>query len=118
MIGFRAETGQDLSPLPFGQPFERTRPLTFHFREAVEGTDPDNAQSFFQPAPVLNGGQFQIPLDGLRHRRYRFWESPDLTPGSWELATTLGPLANNGPLVYQKPRAKDRLFIRIDTLLP
>jgi arylsulfatase A-like enzyme/lysophospholipase L1-like esterase len=212
-------TGQDLSPLLFGQPFERTRPLTFHyphwspqggspysavrrgdwkliylyataswelynlandigestnlistetdlhavlswflvddlenlqanyprnvttlaeqppvplvsddvdsdgdgrsdFREAVEGTDPNNAQSFFQPAPVLDGGRFQIPIDGLRHRRYRFWESPDLTAGSWVLATTLGPLANDAPLVYQKPLSEDRMFFRIETLFP
>jgi arylsulfatase A-like enzyme len=88
------------------------------FREAVEGTDPNNAQSFFQPAPTLNGGQFQIPFNGLRNRRYRIWESTDLTPGSWELATTLGPLANDGPLVYQKPLAEDRLFFRIDTSFP
>jgi arylsulfatase A-like enzyme len=212
-------TGQDLSPLLFGQPFERTRPLTFHyphwspqggspysairrgdwklihlyatgtwelynlandigesnnlittetnlhavlswflvddlenlganyprnvttlaelppaplvrddvdtdgdgrsdFREAVEGTDPNNAQSFFQPAPALNGGQFQVTFNGLRHRRYRIWESADLTPGSWELATTLGPLANDSPLVYQKPATEDRLFFRIETLSP
>lgn len=88
------------------------------FREAVEGTDPNNAQSFFQPAPAINGGQFQIPFNGLRLRRYRIWESADLTPGSWELATTLGPLANDGPLVYQKPLAGDRLFFRIETLSP
>lgn len=86
--------------------------------ELIEGTDPNDAQSFFKPTSGLDSGNFTLPFDGLEGRRYRVWASTDLSAESWESIWSTGPLVSDSPLVFQEPADLDRRFYRLETLYP
>lgn len=86
--------------------------------ELIEGTDPNDAQSFFQPSPALDAGDFTLPFEGLDGRRYRVWASTDLSSQSWESIWSAGPLEIDTPLVFQEPATETRRFYRLETLYP
>ena len=90
-------------------------------QETIEGTDPNNAQSFFAPGASLTPTSFQMSFDGKKDRAYTLWGSTTLTTGSWSKIDTAGPLTSNQSIALQDPDAPSAYpsrFYRIETDIP
>lgn len=90
-------------------------------QETIEGTDLNDAQSFFSPSLNLGPSSFGLGFQGLADRLYILWASTTLGEDSWVEIASEGPLTSDQPVFLEDPDAPTVFparFYRVETGLP
>jgi arylsulfatase A-like enzyme len=83
--------------------------------EAVAGTDAADANSLFTLVPTESG---DFNWNGKAGRSYTVWQTPELTPPDWNVATNIGVLTADQLIELSLPTSPTSGFYRVEVTYP
>jgi hypothetical protein len=83
--------------------------------ENVAGTDPADAQSFFDLEPSASGKLF---FDGQTGRSYTVWAASQLNPADWNVVSNTGVLPVGRMIQIEVPSGQTPRFFRVEVMKP
>ncbi|QHI68489.1 sulfatase-like hydrolase/transferase [Tichowtungia aerotolerans] len=84
-------------------------------QEVIAGTDAAMAESLFTLVPTAAGG---LQWNGKAGRSYTVWQTPQLMPADWTVATNIGVLSSDQLIELSLPASPTSGFYRVEVAYP
>lgn len=84
-------------------------------QEVIAGTDAAMADSLFTLVPTAAGG---LQWNGKAGRSYTVWQTPQLMPADWTVATNIGVLSSDQLIEVSLPASPTSGFYRVEVAYP
>ncbi|TVP75164.1 MAG: hypothetical protein EA353_14470 [Puniceicoccaceae bacterium] len=90
-----------------------------NLQEYIAGTDPQDPSDSLRVKSMERGeAGFELRVDGKQGRLYQLLRSESLSEADWSPIASVGPLAENQPVVLLDPDTFERIFYRVKVSLP